>query len=310
MLRHRSTARAVTAILFLARLQGALAQVAPPSVGSMDFVHGPRAESFLAPEQGVHPPDLSSPAAGAPWLDGRLAAPVGRDGRVRPPSATPAGRAARTAVRSDPAPVASPQDSPSPVAPVAAAGVDQLPPPGGHGGAYVSPVVPITTPGRGVMPMSDLIRAVQGGGGAAPVDPPAPRQAVTSPPTGCVDRGLDTILSPACLGRLSPVPPGMGSPVTSIPLPAMPGSVTAPSAAVPAASAQLPPGPGIGCTVTGTAGSTTFRAVDDEACLRGALGMIPPVGSVSVMLLDDSGNTARATCTVSVPGGRATCSGT
>ena len=319
---------------------------APPDAPSfaMDFVHGPEGQPFAGRELGVHVP---TPADSARWLDAQVVAPVpnepvtaagpvlpfgARSGAQRPAAAAsavapvlPFGGPGRVVTQAAPVSPGRPAER---VADRPVAAGSALAAPVARGGPSVSSVVDIPMSGRGVMSMQDLIGHVQSGGtpgvpagvpangpGSAPsAGPPGRRPPMGGPGAGCADRGLETILSPDCLRRLSPVPLGIGGTVSSFPLPAMPseqypGPEPYP---YPLATPQLRPVVpeyGIGCTVTGASGSTTFRAADDEACIRGAIGMIPPVGSVSIMLLDNTGNTARAVCTVPVPGGRATCVG-
>ena len=270
--------------------------VLPPAY-AMDFIRGPAIGGAFGVAVGLQPP--TNPAFVVAPSPAPVAAPVTAAGQVAGPlrgrarrevggAAVAAGGAAGASVAGGGgAGTAVPQ-------PVTVHGIEdlmgQVVATGGVGARPMAGVLP------GVAPVPVQPSAVA----AAPVQVPAAGAAGT-----CAGNGLETILSAECLRRLSPVPPGVAAVAGILPGAAVQGAGTG---MTPVAMPMTPVMIGIGCNVTNAAGNwSQFRAANEAECLNGAVAMMPEVGRISVMMVDQLGKTAGAQCWKAVPGVRPSC---
>ena len=240
-------------------------------------------------------------SSGALLLSGRAGAAASLSAQATPPSSG-------LSVPAAPWPEFLPLGVRAPASPPASLGIAPAPRAAPAAGQPAVPAAP-------AQPAGELSRQAVSVP-ALPLPPlAAPAAAATELP-GCIGKGLQTILSPACISRLSMVPPRLAASMAGIPLPSLgQPSAQAPDAspfaappAFPAARAE-PRMAGLECHLTLPMGDMkSFRAASTEACLRGAFGMAgSSSGRFGVVLVDDYGSTVDVSCVASGTGARPLC---
>ena len=152
---------------------------------------------------------------------------------------------------------------------------------------------------------------------AAPVVVPSASHAGQLPPLppDCVARGVDTILTPACMRYLTSEPPRLMRLGSGGGDPGVADLSAAPPAPPLAATPPLPPAPspavatpGLQCRVTGPRGrEDPMTVLNPESCLRMASASMVTRGAYAVMMVGSDGNVVVVACDVPQDGDRPGC---